>query len=133
MSNPAVQQRELGQVLETIAFLSRDNKDGQVQPFLAGYLSDHRQAVRRASARALGQLTDIRSLPALRGLATVKGDAAAPDAREAIAKIEASLTAPVQTQQAWKKVEDLIQKTEELQKKLDKLESRAKPEAVKAK
>ena len=132
-ANPAVQQRELGQVLETIAFLSRDNKDGQVQPFLAGYLSDHRQTVRRSAARALGQLTDIRSLPALRGLATVKGDAAAPDAREAIAKIEASLTAPVQTQQAWKKVEDLIQKTEELQKKLDKLESRAKPEAVKAK
>jgi HEAT repeat protein len=127
-ANPPVQQRDLGRVLETIAFLSRDTGDQQLQPFLAGYLSDHRQNVRRSAARALGQLADPRSLPALRGLASVKLDSAAADASEAIAKIEASLTAPVQTQQAWKKVEDLTKKTEELQKKLEKLESRAKPE-----
>jgi aminopeptidase N len=123
-------QRTFGQVLQTIAYLSRDTKDPDIQPFLATSLADHRQAVRTDAARALGVLGDPRSLPALRGLALVKRDPASSEAAEAIGKIEAALTAPVQTQQAWKKVEALTQKTEELQKKLEKLESRAKPEAA---
>jgi aminopeptidase N len=129
----AVNHKALGPVLETIAFLSRDTKDLEVQPFLAAYLTDHREAVRRAAARALGQLQDPRSLPALRGLASVKRDDTSADAADAIAKINAALAAPVQTQQAWKKVEDLTQKTEELQKKLEKLENRAKAEPESAK
>lgn len=121
-------QKALGPVLDTIAYLSRDTKDPEIQPFLAAYLADHRKAVRTAAARALGQLADPRSLAPLRALASVKRDPASAEAEAAIAKIEASLTAPVQTQAAWRKVDDLTQKTEELQKKLEKLESRAKPE-----
>ena len=123
-----LQQKELGQALEALAFLSRDSKDPGVQPFLAGYLTDNREIVRTATARSLGLLGDPRSLPVLRGLASVKRNPSASAAAEAITKIEAALTAPVQTQEAWKKVQDLTQKTEELEKKLEKLESRAKAE-----
>lgn len=123
-----LQQKELGQALEAVAFLSRDTKDPGVQPFLAGYLTDNREIVRTAAARSLGLLGDPRSLPVLRGLASVKRNPSANAAAEAMTKIEAALTAPVQTQEAWKKVQDLTQKTEELEKKLEKLESRAKAE-----
>ncbi len=132
-SHPKLQQRDLGLALESLAFLSRDTPDPAVQPFIAGFLTDSRERVRTAAARALGLLEDPRSLPVLRGLASVRRDPAATAAGEALAKIEASLTAPVQTEAAWKKVQDLTQKTEELEKKLEKLESRAKaePEAKK--
>ena len=122
----AVSQKALGTVLETIAMLSRETKDQEVQPFLAAYLADHRQAVRSAAARALGQLEDPRSLPALRSLASVKRDPASLVAETAISKIDASQAAPVRSEEAWKKVQALTQKTEELEKKLEKLESRAK-------
>lgn len=121
-------QKELGQALESLAFLSRESLDSSVQTFLAGYLSDNREQVRVAAARALGLLQDPRSLPALRGMASLRRDPAAAAAGEAVANIEASLTAPVQTETAWKKVQDLTQKTEELEKKLEKLESRSKAE-----
>ncbi len=124
---PSIPQKALGPVLESIAWLSRDSTDPEIQPFLAAYLADHRKAVRSAAARALGLLADPRSLPALRSLAAVKRDPSSPEAATALAKIEASLTAPVQTQAAWRKVEDLTQKTEALTQKLEKLESRAKP------
>ncbi len=130
-SGNTLQMKDFGSALETLAFLSRESKDPAVQPFLAGYLTDSREAVRTAAARALGELGDPRSLPVLRGLATVKLDSAARPAAAAVAKIEAALSAPVQTQEAWKKVEDLIRKTEELEKKLEKLESRGKPEEAK--
>ena len=123
-----LQQKELGQALEALAFLSRETTDAGVQPFIASFLTDSRDSIRAAAARSLGQLGDPRSLPLLRGLASVRRDPAAAAAGEAMAKIEASLAAPVQTQAAWKKVQDLTQKTEELEKKLEKLESRNKAE-----
>ena len=123
-----VSQKALGQVLESIAFLSRETKDREIQPFLAAYLTDRRQAVRSAAARALGELADARSLPALRVLASVKRDPASLEAETALAKVEAAQTAPVRTEEAWKKMQDLTQKTEELEKKLEKLENRAKAE-----
>ncbi len=123
-----LQQRDMGRALQALAFLSRDTKDPGVQPFLASFLTDNRETVRSATARALGTLGDPRSLPVLRGLASVKRDPAAAPAAEAMAKIEASLTAPVQTQEAWRKVQDLTRKTEELEKKLEKLEIRDKTE-----
>ena len=123
-----LQQKDLGQALETLAVLSRGTTDSGIQPFLAVYLTDTRERVRSASARSLGMLEDPRSLAALSGLAAVQNDRPATAAAEAMTRIEASLTAPAQTQAAWKKVEDLTRKTEELEKKLEKLESRAKPE-----
>ena len=126
-----VPQGPLGQALESLAFLSREADDPGIQGFLAAYLTDTRETVRRAAARALGLLGDPRSLPALKGLASVKWDAAAAAAAEAMGKIEAALTAPEQSQQAWRKVQDLTRKTEELEKKLEKLENRDKTEKAK--
>ena len=123
-----LQQKDLGQALEALAFLSRETTEPSVQPFLAGFLTDSREVIRAAAARALGQLGDARSLAPLRGLASMRRDPAANAAAESIVKIEAFLTAPVQTQEAWKRVHDLTQKTEELEKKMEKLENRNKAE-----
>ncbi|MDB6070059.1 MAG: Peptidase rane alanine aminopeptidase [Verrucomicrobiales bacterium] len=124
----ALPQREFGQALDSLAFLSRDAAESGVQPFLTNLLTDNREVVRSAAARALGQLRDPRSLAALRNVSAVRNDPAAAAAGEAIGKIEAAMSAPVQTQEAWKKVQDLTQKTEELEKKLEKLENRGKAE-----
>ena len=127
----SLQQKDCARALEALAFLSRDSKDPAVQPFLAAYLLDQRETVRSAAARALGLLGDVRSLPVLRGLAKLKRNPSAVPAGEAVAKIEASLSGSQQTQEAWSKVQHLTQKSEELEKKLEKLENRSKTEPAK--
>lgn len=127
----ALQQKDCARALEALGFLSRDSRDAAVQPFLAAYLMDPREPVRSAAARALGLLGDARSLPLLRGLAKLKRNPSAAPAAEAAAKIEASLSGSVQTQEAWSKVQSLTQKSEELEKKLEKLENRGKTEPAK--
>lgn len=121
-----LQQRDLAGALVTLATLSRDTQDQSVQPFLAGYLTDDREAVRTGAARALGALRDVRSLPMLAGLAARPTDAAARSAAAAVSSINAARTSSEQSVEAWKKVEDLVSKIEDLGKKLEKLESREK-------
>ena len=116
--------RELGAALTAIGTLSRDSKDQNIQPFLTGYLTFPHKAVRTAAANALGELGDLRAIPALAALASQKNNASAAAASDAIARIEALQSAPVQTIEAWKKVEALQRKTEELEKKLEILEKK---------
>ncbi|RYD27859.1 MAG: hypothetical protein EOP86_23935, partial [Verrucomicrobiaceae bacterium] len=120
-------QKDLASALETLGSLSRGTADATIQPFLAGYLADHRETVRIGAAKALGELRDVRSLPLLAGMAARRADAASSAAASgAMAAINAARTSSDQSQEAWKKVEDLVRKTEELEKKLEKLESRDK-------
>ncbi len=124
-----LEARDFGRALETLGYLARDRKEDDVYTFLATVLNDSRETRRAAAARALGALGDPRALPVLRGVARVKRDAASVPAGAAIARIESLQNSPVQTQEAWKKVEALTQRTEELEKKLEALQKRdeAKP------
>jgi aminopeptidase N len=118
-------QKDLASALETLGELSRGTTDLTVQPFLATYLADFRETVRTGAAKALGELRDVRSLPMLAGMAGRKSEpASAAAASAAMASINAARTSSDQSQEAWKKVEDLVRKTEEMEKKLEKLEKR---------
>jgi HEAT repeat protein len=108
--------------LQTLATLAREQTNSPVQPVLLKFLGAPQDAIRQAAASALGELGDPRSLPALQALAKLKGDTAATAATEAIAKIRARQATPEQNQQAWKKVEELTQRAEALEKKMEKLE-----------
>ncbi len=116
--------RELGTALTAIGTLSRGNKDLSIQPFLTGYLTFPHKGVRSAAAGALGELGDLRAIPSLSALASQKNNPSSPAAAEAIGKIQALQSTPVQTIEAWKKVEALQRKTEELEKKLEALEKK---------
>jgi len=118
----------LGAALQTIAVLSRDTKGPETLNFLAEYLRHPHPNVRVAAARALGELGDPAALPILRSIASVKQELASSAANEAVAQVETRLKAPEQTQEVWKKVEILLQKTSELEKKLELLEKQSKPQ-----
>ena len=116
--------RNLGAALTATGTLARGTKDESIQPFLAGYLTFPHRAVSTAAAGALGELGDLRSIPALNAVASRKTNPAANAAADAIAKIQALQTTPSQTIEAWKKVEALQRKTEELEKKIESLEKK---------
>lgn len=118
----------LSAILDAVGSLSRSVKNSPAQPFLSTYLNHPNAKVRAAAAKALGEQADPRSIAALTGLSKRKQDQAAPLATAAIARINAQMSAPEQTQDAWQKVEKLQQKSEELEKKLEKLEGRLKPQ-----
>ena len=116
--------RELGASLTSLGALARGSQDQDIQPFLTGYLTFPHKTVRTAAANALGELGDLRAIPSLTAVASQKSNPASPAAADAIGKIQAFRTTPVQTIEAWKKVEALQRKTEELEKKLEALEKK---------
>ncbi len=116
--------RELGAALTSLGALARGSDDQSMQPFLTGYLTFPHKSVRTAAATALGELGDLRAVPSLTAVASQKSNPASPAAADAIGKIQAFQTTPVQTIEAWKKVEALQRKTEELEKKLETLEKK---------
>ena len=92
--------------------------------YLRQHLTFTHKAVRTAAASALGELGDLRAIPALSTIAAQTSNAAAQPAADAIGRIHALQTTPAQNIEAWKKVEALQRKTEELEKKLEGLEKK---------
>ena len=116
--------RELSGALTAIGSLARESKVPGVMEFLTGYLTSPHRMVRTSAATALGELGDLRAIPALNAVASQKNNPAAEAAAGATARINALQTTPAQTIEAWKKVEALQRKTEELEKKLEALEKK---------
>jgi aminopeptidase N len=114
--------RNFGACLQTLGSLARDQATSHVQPLLIQWLQANQEEIRTGAAAALGELADEKSIPALQAVAKLKLDAAAPAATSAIAKINARKQTPEQSQAAWRKVEELSQRAETLEKKLEKLE-----------
>jgi aminopeptidase N len=117
--------RELGTALTAIGSLARGSKDETIEPFLRGYLSFPHRVVRIAAANALGDLGDLRAVPVLNAVASQKSNPAATAAADAAGRIQALQTNPAaQSIEAWKKVDALLRKTEELEKKIEVLEKK---------
>lgn len=110
--------RALGDALRAIGSLGNDTKDESLLPFFTGYLTAPHDAVRTAACDALGELGDPRAIPALQKLASQSKNAASGAAGNASAKIQALDKANPQAVEAWKKVDALQRRVEELEKKL---------------
>ena len=116
--------RELGAALTAVGALSRGTKNDTVLEFLKTHLTSPHRAVRTAAASALGELGDLRAIPALDAVAAQQNNPAAQPAADAVGKIHSLQNTPEQNIEAWKKVEALQRKTEELEKKLEGLEKK---------
>jgi aminopeptidase N len=110
--------RELGSALRALGALARGSTDDTVRDFLTGYLLAPHDAVRTGAVDALGELGDPRALPALQKLAAQSRNPSAPAAQSAAAKIQSRETPQPQAVEAWKKVDALQRRIEELEKKL---------------
>ena len=108
----------LGTALRAIGALANGTKDETILPLLTSYLTAPHDSVRTAAADALGELGDPRAIPALQKLAAQSKNAAAGAAGNAAGKIQARDNANPQAVEAWKKVDALQRRIEELEKKL---------------
>lgn len=116
--------RERGNALIALGALARGTKNDAVLDYLRQHLTFTHRAVRNAAATALGELADLRAIPALQAVAAQSYNTAFQPAEAATGRIRALQNPSEQTQEAWKKVEALQRKTEELEKKLEALEKK---------
>lgn len=116
--------RERGNALIALGALARGTKNDAVLDYLRQHLTFTHRAVRNAAATALGELADLRAIPALQAVAAQSYNTASQPADAAMGRIRALQNPSEQTQEAWKKVEALQRKTEELEKKLEAMEKK---------
>ncbi|MGI8605336.1 MAG: M1 family aminopeptidase [Verrucomicrobiales bacterium] len=118
--------------LDALAFLARrqENKD-EVRGFLGAHLSHPREAYRRAAAKALGTLNDVRALALLQPLTATRKpfkDPVREAAEKSIQQIESLQVGPPEIQNIWQRFQELQKRTEELETQLEKLQKKARPE-----
>ena len=125
---PGFSSRDLGQALDTVAFLARRQPDRSGPlAFLTGYLQDPRETVRTSAARALGTLGDARARSVLAPLTTLSRpfiDPVRDAADKALAKLDSEDSSTGEVQSLLRKMQELQRRTDELQQKLEKLEKR---------
>lgn len=120
--------------LDTVAFLSRDEKHAQrnaVLALLTQQLGSPKEPVRIGAAKALGTLRDPRGLALLEPLVQVRKpflDPVRDEAEKSITILQAQLAGPLEMKNLWDRVQELQRKTEELQREMDKAKKKAEPE-----
>lgn len=124
----------LGQVMDSLAFLARNEKDREpVRSFLVSFLNHQREELRVAAAKGLGTLRDPKSLAVLQPIATANRlykDPVTEAAEKSVAALEAEQTKPQELKDVWTKLQDLQKKTEDLQKQLERSGKKTEPQPV---
>jgi aminopeptidase N len=120
--------------LDTVAFLSRDEKHPQrsaVLALLTEQLGSPKEPVRIFAAKGLGTLRDPRGLALLEPLVQVRKpflDPVRDEAEKSITLLQAQLAGPLELKNLWDRVQELQRKTEELQREMEKAKKKAEPE-----
>jgi aminopeptidase N len=127
--------RDYGSALDHLAFLARkqDNRE-PVRQFLVQRLTDPKEEVRAAAAKALGTLRDPRSLavlePMLMGAKTFT-DPVREAASKSVQALHTELAGPVELKNLWDQMQQMQKRTEEMNKEIDRLKKKAEPEKKK--
>ncbi len=116
--------RERGAALTALGALARGSKNDAVLDYLRQNLTFTHKAVSSGAVSGLGEMADLRAIPALNAVAAQSNNPASQAAADAAGRILALQNPAEQTQEAWRKVEALQRKTEELEKKIESLEKK---------
>lgn len=128
--------RDYAVALDALASLARTGEADQREPvrqFLIRQLTDPKDELRIAAAKALGTLRDARSLAVLEPLVASRNSSPFNDPlRDAAAKsvqiLQTELTGPVEMKNLWDQLQQLQKKTEEMQKQLEQAKKKAEPQ-----
>ncbi|MFN0127538.1 MAG: M1 family aminopeptidase [Verrucomicrobiales bacterium] len=128
---PAPRSNDFAAAFDALAFLAREQPDRSATfNFLASHLTDPREELRAAAAKALGTLGDQRARAPLTALTAVRKPHTDPVRTAA----DASLARLSSLQSGSPEIQDLVQRLQEQQKrleemneKLQKLEKKAAP------
>ena len=129
---PAVDTGDYAAALDALAFLSREQADpAATLDFLAGHLTHPRVEYRTAAAKALGTLNHPRAVALLTPLSTGRKlwkDPVRDAANASLAAIAARRTGAPEVQNLVQRLQDQQKRIDELQEKLEKLEQKNAPQ-----
>lgn len=124
--------RDFGAALDALAFLAREQKDREApRQFIAGFLNSPKEELRAAAARSLGTLRDPKAIALLQPLvAETKpfNDPVRTAAEKSLADLSSQLAGPQDLKSVWEKMQTLQRKTDDLQKELEALRKKGRPE-----
>ncbi len=124
--------RDLAASLDALAFLTREQKDRDAaREFIATHLSSPKEELRAAAARALGTLRDPKAIALLQPLVVEMRPFADPvrtAAEKSLADLSSLLAGPQDLKSVWDKMQTLQRKTDDLEKELETLRKKSKPE-----
>lgn len=122
-NTPAPRAQDYTAALDALAFLSRQQPDPSATiDFLTSHLTDPREGYRAAAATALGTLGNQRARAALTTLAASRQPANSP----VRAAAEAALARLTSLQSGAPELQDLVQRLQEQQKRLEELSATLK-------
>ena len=117
-----------------MAFLARQRGErqanDQVRQFLVEQLTDPKEELRVAAAKALGTLRDPRALAVLEPMLIGGGpfeDPVRTIAANSVQALQSAVSRPVELKNLWDQVQQLQKKTEAMQKELEDTKKKAEP------